>query len=338
MLVYPSSQLSDIQEVIAGYTAKNCFLLYDKNTLQHCDKVIRTQFSHLNDAKRIVIPAGEQYKSLDQSIKIWDTLVAGNANRNSVLINIGGGVITDIGGFCASNFKRGIDFINIPTSLLGMVDASIGGKNGVNFRNIKNQIGTFSKPKCVYLNTDFLETLPRNELHSGLSEMIKHVLLFDPNALELILKRSTISEWISEEGILKSINYKLNIVEKDYHDNGQRQSLNFGHTIGHAIESLSHTTKKPLLHGEAILLGMMEELKLSENRFNTPVKIRAVLKAVKKVFFPILDFKYRFEKLIPYLNQDKKNASGIGFSLLEDVAKPKLKVMISIEELQNELA
>ena len=338
MNILPSSEQKQVQDLISTKKAEKCFLLYDANTVRHCDPVIRKLFPYLCDAKRIIIPAGDQYKTIAKAMVIWDSLATYGANRDALLLNIGGGMITDIGGFCAASYKRGIDFINIPTSLLGMVDASVGGKTGINYRNYKNQIGTFADAKCVYINPEFLETLPRNELHSGITEMIKHHLLFTPNALELILQRADITEWKREENILKNIELKKIIIENDYNDKGARQCLNLGHTIGHAIESLSHDNKTPLLHGEAILLGMIEELKLSENRFNTPTEIRAVLKAVKKVFFPFLNFRYKFEKLVPYLYQDKKNVTDIGFSLLENVAKPKTKVIISIDQLRDELA
>jgi len=336
--VYPFSEVNKVQEEIRKYDPMQCYLLYDSNTINHCDNIIRNQFPDLNDSERIIIPAGDQYKTLERCITIWNTLAKIGANRNSLLINVGGGMITDIGGFAASNYKRGIAFINIPTSLLGMVDACVGGKTGINFNNFKNQLGVFANAQCIYINTQFLESLPLNELYSGLGEMIKHLLLFKEDALEFILKNTDIKNWTSESCILKNIQLKKAIVEIDYLDNNERQCLNFGHTIGHAIESLSHEKKTPLLHGEAVLLGMIEELKLSEKLYNTPEEIRAVLEAVKQKFFPFLDFRYKFEKLIPFLQQDKKNENGIRFSLLENVAKPKLKVVISLEELKNELS
>ena len=338
MLVLPTKELLRVQELFSNYKTENCFLLFDANTIKDCDPVIRKLFPKFNQSKRIIIPAGDQYKNMEKTMVIWDTLAVYGAGRNSLLLNVGGGMITDIGGYSASCYKRGIDFVNIPTSLLGMVDASIGGKTGINFRNYKNQIGVFADPEFVFLHSDFLRTLPRNELRSGLAEMIKHQLLFNKSALELILKRPEVKDWTTNENILENIEYKKAIVEQDYTDQGLRQCLNFGHTIGHALESFSHKRKTPLLHGEAVLLGMIEELKLSEKRFNTPPQIRAILVAVKKKFFPFLDFKYRFEKLIPFLEQDKKNDQEIRFSLLADVAKPKIQVGISLETLENELA
>lgn len=338
MLVYPSHQVKEVQDVINNYHPNQCYLLFDENTAKHCGQIILKQFSHLKNAHQIIIPAGDQYKTMDRCVLIWDTLVKHRATRSSLLINIGGGMITDIGGFAAACYKRSIDFINIPTSLLAMVDASIGGKTSINYKTFKNQLGVFQDAKCVYVNPNFLETLPRNELHSGLAEMVKHLLMFKEDAIHFILDKPDIKDWISEDCILQNIKLKHEIVEQDYLDKGLRQSLNFGHTIGHAIESLSHVKKTPLLHGEAIMLGMIEELKLSEKLFNTPKEIREVLQVFTKKFFPFLEFKYKFEKLIPYLRQDKKNENGIRFSLLENVGIPKLQVDISIEELCDELA
>lgn len=338
MLILPTKEIQQVHELLNRYDADNCFLLFDGNTAQHCDSEVRSLFPQLNNSKRIIIPSGDQHKTLEKAMVIWNTLGAYEAGRDALLINVGGGMITDIGGYSAACYKRGIDFINFPTSLLAMVDASIGGKTGVNFRNNKNQIGVFANAKFVFLHSDFLQTLPRNELHSGLAEMIKHQLLFNENALDVILKRTGIKNWTTNESIEENIEFKKAIVAQDFKDEGLRQCLNFGHTIGHAIESYSHKIKKPLLHGEAIMLGMMEELKLSEKLLGTPNEIRMVLSDVKKKFFPFLDFKYRFDKLVPYLRQDKKNDTEIRFSLLADIKKPKIKVGISIEEIENELA
>jgi 3-dehydroquinate synthase len=338
MQVIPFGKIDKLKEQISEYSVSHRFVLFDTNTQQHCSKLLFSLLPELREASVIVTQSGDHNKTLDQCTTVWKTLVEKQASKNAILINVGGGMITDLGGYCAANYKRGIDFINVPTSLLGMVDASIGGKTGVNFLNFKNQIGVFAKAKSVLLHPKFLDSLPRNELHSGLAEMIKHQLLFNANAVSDILARKNIKHWTSLETILESVDFKKSIVDQDYRDEGLRQSLNFGHTIGHAIESFSHEKKTPLLHGEAIILGMIEELKLSENRWNTPPALRAMLMAIKKIYFPILNFSYRFEKLIPFLKQDKKNQTDIGFSLLEDAGKPKLHINISLEDLQNELA
>lgn len=337
MISFPTTDVSEIQKTIASYQATTCFLLYDEHTIRHCDSMIRRIFPHLNSARRIIIPSGDGNKSIQKAMVIWDALMAYQARKDALLVNVGGGMITDIGGFCAANFKRGIDFINVPTSLLGMIDASIGGKTGVNFRNSKNQIGVFAKPVATYLNIDFLQTLPKNELNSGIAEMVKHELLFNPNALELILSRPDSNKWITQKAIIKNIQYKYNCVKNDYFDKHERQTLNFGHTIGHAIESLSHQRKTPILHGEAVMLGMIAEMKIAEYLYNSPKEIRLLLETFKKKYFPFLNFRYRFEQIIPFLKQDKKNDATIRFSLIKRVAQPILKVGVDIETLKNEL-
>ena len=338
MVIYSTKNLNKVQDLISSYGAKNTFLLFDQNTIRDCDLIIRKEFPDLNNSVRIIIPADDDNKTIEKSTVIWDNLVQYEATKKSLLINVGGGMITDIGGFSAACFKRGIDFINIPTTLLAMVDASFGGKTGVNFRHTKNQIGVFADAKCVYVNPVFLNTLPRPQLRSGLAEMIKHELLFNPDAIDYILEKRTTDYWIKESTILQNMQYKVEVVEKDYFDKCQRQYINFGHTIGHAIESLSHQRKTPILHGEAILLGMIEELKIAEKLFNCPDEIRILLQDVKKKYFPILDFSYSLSYLMPYLKQDKKNDNEIRFSLLKNVAEPVAQVGVGEETLKNILA
>lgn len=338
MLIYPTSELEKVQNLIETYQDYKCFLLFDENTVMHCDLIIRKQFPMLNNAVRILLPAGEQNKTIEKCNVIWDNLIRYNATKKSLLINVGGGVITDMGGFAAASYKRGMNFINIPTTLLGMVDACIGGKTGVNFKHNKNQIGVFAEAVCVYINPLFLHTLPRPQLRSGLAEMIKHELLFNKNAIDDILAKPNSDHWVTASSILASMQHKVAVVQQDFNDNGIRQCLNFGHTIGHAIESLSHQQKKPVLHGEAVLLGMIDELRLAEHLFNCPMEIRLLLLDVKKKYFPMLDFRYQLWQLLPYISQDKKNDSEIRFSLLQNVAEPKLQVGVSIETLENVLA
>lgn len=338
MVILTTDKLQEAQTLIDSYLEHQCFLLFDENTIEHCDGVIRKQFPSLNNTTRIVIPAGEDYKTIKQSEAIWERLIEARATKKSLLINVGGGVVTDIGGYCAATYKRGIDFINIPTTLLAMVDACIGGKTAVNFKQHKNQIGIFKDAKCVYINPVFLQTLPRPELQSGLAEMIKHELLFNKNAVEAILERPNSDCWITKETILRSMQYKKEVVDQDYYDTGVRQSLNFGHTIGHAIESLSFKCKTPILHGEAVLLGMIEEQKLAEHLFNCPIEIRQLLENVKTKFFPLLNFTFKLKALLPFLIQDKKNDQEIRFSLLKNVAEPTLHVGIPIETLEDVLA
>ncbi len=338
MMTTPTTDLDIIKNVLAKYPSQQCFLLFDENTLLHCYKLIIQALPELSNSVRIVLPAGEGSKTLEKCKKIWNSLLRHGAGKNALLINIGGGMITDIGGFCAANYKRGIEFMNMPTSLLSMIDASIGGKTGINLKGTKNQIGIFANPICIYINVDFLASLPKPELHSGMVEMIKHELLFNKQALTQILKRRSAADWIAKDVILQNIDYKLQVVQQDYYDKKERQFLNFGHTIGHALESYHIEYKRPILHGEAVLLGMIEELKLAEVLFYCPSEVRLMLQDVKKKFFPHLDNRYQLAQLLPYLRQDKKNDNQIRFSLLKNVAEPVAQVGISIEQIENVLS
>lgn len=228
----------------------------------------------LQDTVDIVVPAGETYKTLETAQMIWSKLMEHHANRQSLLYNLGGGTVTDLGGFAASCFKRGIDFINVPTTLLAMVDAAIGGKTGVNFGELKNQIGTFAKPKDILFYYDFLTTLPSRDIRSGLAELLKYGFIADESLLK-------VNECNYLDAIEKAVALKNAIVSKDPFEkyvsgmpaSDSRMVLNFGHTFGHAIESVSLDTNHPLRHGEAVSLGMWCALWLSNQRLGLPMRI-----------------------------------------------------------------
>ena len=215
------------------------------------------------DAILIEIPSGEEHKNLEKCQLIWNALSSHHFDRNSLLINLGGGVVGDMGGFAASTYKRGIDFIQIPTSLLAMVDASVGGKLGIDFAYLKNQIGVFNNPKAVLINPVFLNSLPNNQLLSGFAEVVKHALIEDKCYWKEITT-TPLEKMNWESIILQSIVIKNNIVTQDPLEKGERKKLNFGHTFGHAIESFYLKLGKPILHGEAISLGMILESNLSK--------------------------------------------------------------------------
>lgn len=233
------------------------FILCDENTLQHCLPILITSCSQLSDAQIIEIESGESSKSLEFSAHILQTLIENDADKNTLLINLGGGVVSDLGGFVASIYKRGIDFINIPTSLLAMADASIGGKTGIDFNGIKNSIGTFTQPKGVFVNSTFLKTLDIRHLKNGLVEVYKIAMVADAkfwNDLPSLIHKNAY-----EPLMTKSIYLKNTIVLKDPFDKGIRKILNFGHTIGHALESILLSRQSDILHGEAVAAGMLIE-------------------------------------------------------------------------------
>lgn len=285
-------------------------------------------------AIEIVIRPGEPYKNLQTVQKIWKTLMKHHADRNSLLINLGGGVITDLGGFAASTFKRGIKFINVPTTLLAMVDAAIGGKTGIDFGGGKNQIGTFAEAEEVIIDPAFLETLPQRELLSGLSEMLKYGFIADSNLLNVNLENY--QQYIARCGEIKREIVKQDPTEKDL-----RKILNFGHTLGHAIESHGLTTDFPLLHGEAVALGMLGALWLSVKHLGLDEK---VLQDFEKQLPMLLSeaevslSESDIEPILGYLVHDKKNkGENPQFVLLEAVGKPVLEVTLPIVTVKEAL-
>lgn len=289
---------------------------------------------HCDSATDIIIKAGEQHKDLQTVQRIWKNLMKHHADRNALLINLGGGVITDLGGFAASTYKRGIKFINVPTTLLAMVDAAIGGKTGIDFGGAKNQIGTFAAAEEILINPVFLETLPERELRSGLAEMLKYGFIADAKLLEINLENY-------QNFILRAGEIKREIVAKDPKEKGLRKVLNFGHTMGHAIESHCLTTDYPLLHGEAVALGMAGALWLSVKRLGLDGRI---LQDFEKQL-PMLLSKAEIslsgsdiEPILSYLVHDKKNkGEKPQFVLLESVGKPIQEVTLPSVTVQEAL-
>lgn len=277
------------------------------------------------DAEVLEIETGEKSKSIETIVRLWTLLTESGADRNSLLLNLGGGVVTDIGGFTAATFMRGIDFINMPTTLLAMVDASVGGKNGINFKDYKNQIGTFDEPKAVFASPVFLKTLPVDEIRSGFAEVIKHALISDQSKWEEVKSIQQI-ESVNWFGIIKeSIWTKNKIVNSDYRDKHLRKALNFGHTIGHALESYSHQhSSNPLKHGEAIAIGMIGETYLSQHHCGLDERVATeIIGFIRNHYSNDIDFDT--EAIISLMKGDKKNTSDkINFSLIGAIGKPEI--------------
>lgn len=298
--------------------ASQVFVLTDENVAMYWLPELE-HWLGCEHAVEIVVKAGERYKTLGTAQRVWKTLLKHNADRQAVLVNLGGGTVTDLGGFVASCYQRGIRFVNVPTTLLGMVDAAIGGKNGVDFAGCKNQIGTFSEPVEVLINPIFLSTLPERELLSGIAEMVKYGFIADDAMLE-------VNESNYEQYILRAGKLKRDVVDDDPTDLDQRRVLNFGHTLGHAIESFSLTTDAPLTHGESVALGMWCALWLSVQLcgLNESVLIDyeqrlPSLLSEAEVNLGIGDI----EAIMSYLDHDKKNRDGhTSFVLLKAVEKP----------------
>ncbi|MDR0538133.1 MAG: 3-dehydroquinate synthase [Tannerellaceae bacterium] len=309
---------------LASGSQDKIFILTDTNTHTQCLPLLQ-HIPALAHAKELVIHAGDTNKTLEQLSAVWQFLSDNGATRHSLLINVGGGMITDLGGFAGATFKRGIRTINIPTTLMASVDASIGGKTGVNFNGLKNEIGAFHFPDAILIDCMFLKTLDRQNILSGYAEMLKHSLLdakadgsfaailsFNPDAIEY----SELNQMVA-----RSIAVKACIVEEDPMEKGIRKALNLGHTIGHAIESLSFQSPNPLLHGHAVAIGLICELYLSHRLCGFPIeKLRSIAAYIKEYYAPFPLACKHYDALYDLMRHDKKNESdAINFTLIANI-------------------
>ena len=305
---------------------KQLAILVDENTKRDCLPIFLKATNI--DAILIEIPSGEEHKNLEKCQLIWNLLSSYHFDRNSLLINLGGGVVGDMGGFVASTYKRGIDFIQIPTSLLAMVDSSVGGKLGVDFAYLKNQIGVFNNPKAVLINPVFLNSLPKNQLLSGFAEVVKHALIADKRYWKEI-KITPLEKMNWESIILQSVIIKNIIVTQDPLEKGERKKLNFGHTFGHAIESFYLKLGKPVLHGEAISLGMILESNLS--KINNEEKLE-IASFISNTFS--MPKKPPLRALLEWMKSDKKNRKEkINFTLLNGIGSSIINQEFTFDEL-----
>ena len=308
------------------------FILVDENTHTYCLPFFIEKVETDVVIEIIEIESGEINKTIDTCVGVWNTLSDLDADRKSLLINIGGGVITDLGGFVACTFKRGIAYINVPTSLLAMVDASVGGKTGVDLGHLKNQIGVISNPDLVLIDTKYLDTLPQNQMRSGLAEMLKHGLITGESYWNKFTDLSKLSLDDLDELIYESVIIKKNVVEEDPYENGRRKTLNFGHTLGHAIESyfLSNPKKTTLLHGEAIAVGMVLACYISTELTGFPKEKTLEIKALFTNYYGKVSIdESEYATIIELLKYDKKNNHGnINFVLLESIGNTKMDCLV----------
>ncbi|PZR05820.1 MAG: 3-dehydroquinate synthase [Flavobacterium psychrophilum] len=314
-----------LQDVLIRENYSSLYIIADSNTSQYCLPNFLAQVATDLPIEIIEIDPGEASKSIETCIEVWHALTELGADRKSVIINLGGGVVTDLGGFVASTFKRGMDFINVPTSLLAMVDASVGGKTGVDLGVLKNQIGVINNPVAVLVDTTFLDTLPSKQMRSGLAEMLKHGLIADKGYWQQFFDLSNLTTDDLGQLIYDSIIIKNTIVEQDPTERGIRKALNFGHTIGHAVESyfLDNPEREPLLHGEAIAIGMITEAYLSLQQNLISINDYIEVKTVIENIFEKVDFNENdIAEIIKLLVHDKKNVSGeVQFVLLDKIGK-----------------
>ncbi len=317
----------------------NIFIIVDSLTNELCLPKLLPNIETELTIEIIEFEPGEHNKNIETCIQIWNVLTELGGDRKSLIINLGGGVVTDLGGFVASTFKRGVDFVNIPTTLLSMVDASVGGKTGVDLGNLKNQIGVINVPQMVLIDSQYLETLPQNEMRSGLAEMLKHGLIYDKSYWEKFLNMKILDFSDFDELIYRSVEIKNEIVIQDPTEKHIRKALNFGHTLGHAIESyfLENENKKTLLHGEAIAVGMILEsyISLHKNLINE-LEYLQIKNTLKTIYDDIIFDDIDIEPIIELLIHDKKNEYGnIQFALIEGIGKIKINQYVENELIKN---
>jgi len=330
----------DLPEAISLSPHDRLFILVDEHTQEFCLPLLST-FDCLKRAETITIGAGDVHKNIETLASVWKELGDRGATRHSLMINLGGGMVTDLGGFAASTFKRGIRYINIPTTLLAMVDASVGGKTGINFNGLKNEIGVFSPAACVLIDTQFLKTLDMQNLLSGYAEMLKHgiisttehwaeLLNFDMNSIDYKALQALVA---------KSVLIKEDIVEQDPFEKGIRKALNVGHTAGHAFESLALESGHPVLHGYAVAWGIVCELYLSYCKAGLPKdKLRQTIRFIKE-HYGVLNFDCKqYDRLYGFMTHDKKNTAGIiNFTLMGEIGDIRINQCATKEEILDML-
>ncbi|WP_224482742.1 3-dehydroquinate synthase [Robertkochia aurantiaca] len=319
---------AELSSLLSAKRYSGLFVLVDENTHEHCLSYFLARLQTELPVEVIEIPAGEENKQLETCAGVWQSLSDLGADRKSVMINLGGGVVTDLGGFVAATYMRGIDFINIPTSLLAMVDASVGGKTGVDLGGLKNQVGVILDPLSVLVDVNYLETLPQEQLRSGLAEMLKHGLIKDPAYWETLCQMNKLTTDDLAGLIHHSVTLKNEVVKEDPRESGLRKILNFGHTLGHAIETYFLESKdlNTLLHGEAVAIGMITEAFLSNEICGLPqARLEEITRVITDYFGKTEIPEAAYPEILNLLRFDKKNEKGkINFVLLEEIGKPVL--------------
>ena len=329
-----------LEQALDGLAYDRLFVLTDETTHEKCWPLI-AGLTAMKKATQIVIGATDEHKDLDTLADVWRALGQGEGTRHSLLVNLGGGMVTDLGGFAASTFKRGIAYINIPTTLLAMVDAAVGGKTGINFDGLKNEVGVFSPAASVVIDTEFLKTLDSKNLRSGYAEMLKHGLISTTGRwAELIgFDLDNVDFRKLQDMVAQSVAVKEDIVARDPHEQSIRKALNLGHTAGHAIESLALQEGRTVLHGYAVAWGLVCELYLSTLREGFPKdKLRQTTNFIKEHYGTFVFDCKEYETLYQFMTHDKKNTAGhVNFTLLGNVGDIRLNRTADKEEIFNML-
>ncbi|MBJ05383.1 MAG: 3-dehydroquinate synthase [Flavobacteriales bacterium] len=336
-IVINNNSFSHLADYIDAACPSSIFVIVDSNTKTKCLPILLESVSELKNSCVIEICPGETSKSLQEVKNICEILLVNGLDRSSLIINLGGGVVCDLGGFVASIIKRGVNFINIPTTLMSQIDASIGGKVGVNFLNQKNQLGLFSNPQLIFISSVFLKTLSNKEISTSYSEIVKYALIFDKifwHKLQKLLLNNKIN---LSPIIKKCINIKKTIVAQDFHDVNERRKLNFGHSIAHAIESCFIDNKLIISHGLAVFVGLICESYISYEKNNlSKVSLMEIVNFIFKLMSPIFLEKKYDEKILYYIKSDKKNKNGISrFTLLNSIGESVVNCHVSDVEVLN---
>jgi 3-dehydroquinate synthase len=331
--------LQEMQQVLAGSGAE-CFILGDTNTLRHCLPELLAHVPALRNSATISVEAGEASKDIAVCQDIWQHLIASAADRQVILVNLGGGVVTDLGGFIAATYKRGIRCVHVPTSLLGMVDAAIGGKTGIDLAGVKNVVGAFHDPLGVYVHVPFLKSLGKRELLNGLAEMIKHGLVRDADHWEAITTAPLHDLDALAPLVQRSAAIKAEVVRQDPREKDLRKVLNFGHTIGHAVEAHSwEGSQRPLLHGEAVAFGMVCATYISwrMDMLDREAHDR-IIRQLFELYKPYALESTDHHRIIELMRNDKKNASGeFRFTLLTGIGSAEVDVPVTAAQVQDAL-
>jgi len=330
---YADNAFEELNTYLQRSNPSSLFIIVDSNTQELCLPILLQKLQTDVRLEVIEIEPGEEFKNIETCTGIWKVLSELDADRKSLIINLGGGVVTDLGGFVAATFKRGIAYINVPTTLLAMVDASVGGKTGVDLDNLKNQVGVITQPEMVLIDTYFLSTLSPAEMRSGLAEILKHGLISNRVYWKKASRLKDLTTNDLEEIIKESVDIKTEVVTRDPLEENLRKTLNFGHTFGHAIESyfLTHPVKNKLLHGEAVAAGMIIAAFLSNRLLSFPQKDLNEITGILIDLFPFIDLEDEdINPIIELLKYDKKNSHGnINFVLLRSIGDCEIDCRVS---------
>lgn len=340
-IIESDSIAATLEELLARSEFSSLFVLTDSNVARHVLPLLAPVLSRFN-ARVLITPAGEQNKNLDALADIWRQLSDGGATRRSLLINLGGGMVTDLGGFAAATFKRGIRFVNIPTTVLGAVDASVGGKTGIDFNGLKNEVGAFALPEAVIISGEPLATLPDREILSGFGEMVKTALISSSSLYSAILADDIFDNPTPFRAAMSEcVRFKEEITNEDLREGGLRKILNFGHTAGHAFETMAWRRNAPVSHGEAVANGILVALILSHTLLSLPSAHIHTYKdrILRRYFRPVPILCKEYDEFLEIVGHDKKNNASdtFNFVLLEEIASPLPSVAVSPKDLLTAL-